>query len=140
MEASELKIGNFVQRIDDRIKTVIVTVVGIHQLRDRSDEIDTAYVEQVNPIITVYDKVAIDQIQAIPLTEEWLLKFGFEKHYEKWSLIINTSTDSPARLSVQMFANVLVVRLTSKTISNIKYVHQLQNLHFTLTGEELTIK
>jgi hypothetical protein len=71
-------------------------------------------------------------LQPIPLTEEWFLKFGLIKtkegiilmgcyqivaHEESWRIILKNGV-----------------------LSNIKYVHQLQNLYFALTGEELTIK
>jgi len=79
----------------------------------------------------------------IPLTEEWLLKFGWIwneecKSYEKYP-------NGDARMHLQfrdisgsytMFNYVLKALITER----IYYVHQLQNLYFALTGEELTIK
>lgn len=76
--------------------------------------------------------------EPIPLTEEWLLKFGC--YTSNWD--DNTSF----RLSVNEHY-VLTINLEFETyeigdldILPIKYVHQLQNLYFALTGEELTIK
>lgn len=67
----------------------------------------------------------------IPLTEEWLLKLGFRR-----------STDNDC-----VFSNGTLAVFFDKTDSfcelkgaKPKYVHQLQNLYFALTGEELTIK
>ena len=66
----------------------------------------------------------------IPITEEWLLKFGFEKtslgHFKKQGII----------LLVEDFYYICLLGNTSVII---KYVHQLQNLYFALTQKELTI-
>jgi hypothetical protein len=66
--------------------------------------------------------------QPIPLKEEWLLKFGFKtlcKDWQKKGIIIHTRKRG------------YVLR---KSVPVIQYVHQLQNLYFALTGEELTYK
>ena len=71
-------------------------------------------------------------LHPIPLTEEWLLKFGFEK-LEGWD-------DT-------FFFQLNNVQITDYNVSgydydsfNIRHVHQLQNLYFALTGEELKLK
>tara|TARA_R110000868_G_scaffold256359_2_gene513078 strand:+ start:510 stop:872 length:363 start_codon:yes stop_codon:yes gene_type:complete len=72
----------------------------------------------------------------IPLTEEWLLRFGFRDlgygEWEKGDIILdNEYTDK----------GIWNIRETVSHLSiDVKYVHQLQNLYFALTGEELTIK
>lgn len=67
----------------------------------------------------------------IPLTEEWLLKFGFEK--------LEGRDDT-------FFFQLNNVQITDYNVSgydydsfNIKHVHQLQNLYSALTNEELKI-
>jgi hypothetical protein len=77
-------------------------------------------------------------IHPIPLTKEWLLKFGFkaidERGYSKEILIKD-----------DRYTFNFVIFKTNDGYDNdvclyvIKYVHQLQNLYFALTGEELTI-
>jgi hypothetical protein len=67
----------------------------------------------------------------IPLTEERLLKFGFEKDVTEY----NTC----------WFLNHVYIWFVDGEYINeldlpIKYVHQLQNLYFALKGEELTLK
>jgi hypothetical protein len=69
----------------------------------------------------------VDFLIPIPLTEEWLLKFGFkplQKDWQKKGLIIHTRKRG------------FIVR---KSIPQIHHVHQLQNLYFALTGEELVL-
>lgn len=65
---------------------------------------------------------SIEVIEPIPLTEEWLVKLGLENKNE----II---TDSLGRYYLLRCQGV-----------QLRYVHQLQNLYFAITGEELTIK
>lgn len=80
------------------------------------------------------------------LTEEWLLKFGFknvddEIDFSQWRIndeipfqIFGNGSDRQ-----EPFNYALEFDHDEKLIE-IKHVHQLQNLYFALTGEELTIK
>ena len=74
----------------------------------------------------------IDKINSIPLTEEWLLKFGFEKDNElnfvKFSFKVHFWSNYNSYMYGWIGGNI-----------EIKYVHQLQNIYFALTGQELTI-
>jgi hypothetical protein len=77
----------------------------------------------------------------IPLTEEWLKKFGIE--YEKdidYFFISFELADG----DIELISNTdeLGTYWFSHQISTLKirYCHQLQNLYFCLSGEELTIK
>lgn len=81
------------------------------------------------------DSLPLEFVQPITLTEEWLLKFGFEEiignvenskcfRHPKCSLIVYFDG---TRLSVNFWQG-----------NEKKYVHQLQNFYFALTNEELT--
>lgn len=79
------------------------------------------------------------RIKPIPLTEEWLVRFGFEVKKHKWivathklntDFVINNAIDGSMRFTP----------VWCKDYKPIIFVHQLQNLYFALTGEELTIK
>jgi hypothetical protein len=76
-------------------------------------------------------------IDPIQLTEEWLFKFGFEwKGLGGKFLTIFTPC---GKALVYIGDNFFI--FSNVTIETpIKYVHQLQNLYFALTGEELTFK
>ncbi len=74
---------------------------------------------------------------AIPLTEEWLLKFGFEKDRNGWNL-----PDTRFSLTDKFYPcwldRILWPQDTPKFKDmELKYVHQLQNLYFSLTGSEI---
>jgi hypothetical protein len=83
----------------------------------------------------------LSHIEPIPLTEEWLLKFGFERHHSDYSNGVIYIKDVPNNNEFKW--GVYPFELGSGFIinksKNLKYVHQLQSLYFTLTGEELTI-
>lgn len=84
-----------------------------------------------------------NELFGIKLTEEWLVKLGWV-----WNEECNSYEKYPAgdaRMNLQkrelngsytMFNYVIKAMIAEK----IFYVHQLQNLYFALTGEELTIK
>jgi len=68
-------------------------------------------------------------LEPIPLTEEWLLNFGYTKEDSNfWNL---------GHIVWEYDGGVFICNKNGITL---KYVHQLQNLYFALTGRELTIK
>jgi hypothetical protein len=77
------------------------------------------------------------QFKPIPLTEEWLLKLGLEK-IGIWTFSLNLVGNLD--LIYYLGEKGWSIGLKSYSdFSNLKYVHQLQNLYFSLTGKELTI-
>ncbi len=79
-----------------------------------------------------------DRFEPIPLTEEWLLKFGFINDIdEDWrNDILRLNADWNNEEGWFFYVNYNGLRPSE----HIKHVHQLQNLYFALTGEELIIK
>lgn len=88
-----------------------------------------------------------DNIQPIELTEEWLIKFGFKKGINDWftSSFVAPIQDSATMIYINVNSGSACLtdfddrEQMSYIGSKIKYVHQLQNLYFCLTGEELKI-
>tara|TARA_R110000796_G_scaffold220326_1_gene336434 strand:- start:65 stop:484 length:420 start_codon:yes stop_codon:yes gene_type:complete len=91
-----------------------------------------------------------DCFDPIPLTEEWLLSFGFEQ-MSSWGDIDGWWVS----LSIQETINKFGISFHRETNFmefyydhgglgqqeiEIKYVHTLQNIYFALTSKELTIK
>lgn len=124
MKANELRIGNWVQDEDDIIQYVYrLWVDGAELSEDENGGDDLDYTE--------------DEIFGIPLTEEWLLKFGFEKidgDYYINEYIASFEADHPLWFGKEGCCQQDTIK------DNIKYVHQLQNLYFDLTNKELTRK
>lgn len=117
MEINQLRIGNCVK----------------FMLNDEDYEI--IYID-VKDLELIEKKQGI--YEPIPITEEWLLKFGFEKSnkycFSNHKLIIESLMGD--RHSCRYRVNPD----ESIWISELHYVHQLQNLYFSLVGEELTFK
>lgn len=135
MKATELRIGNYINTINrgGEVHLPDDTVFTIQKLGSKCELciIDKKPWEEINlPEIFYYD------LSPIPLTEEWLLKFGF-------NLLGNTI--SHACFGDNPITHDYMIKLikTDKewfyknSYHEIKYVHQLQNLYFALTGEEL---
>lgn len=100
--------------------------------------------------ITDYDRVAVGNnrvvtdlvnCEPIPLTEEWLLRFGFQKEFES-DVAIFYENDF---LSINIYKGYnstflkrnRLINQQDYSINNIKYVHQLQSLYYMLTQREL---
>lgn len=107
---------------------------------------------EIQPVYGVDEKSILTKVEengwsicfnpkGIPLTEEWLLKFGFEKGVDNVYFIKTKhfylkifQSIGHALCSVDKYSKAIKIN------DDIKYVHQLQNLYFALTGKELTIK
>ena len=99
-------------------------------------------VYQLRPIDIYNISVNPDCFNPIPLTEEWLLKFGFEDRQRGFFSIKAGSTFfrlTPPQFMGEWQTEYCWVYDDFK-FTEIKYVHQLQNLYFALTGEELVFK
>ena len=131
MKPQDLRIGNYVY-----YEHTTHIVSGIH-----GNKVYSWWVKNGEPVIE-YERGGVEenpymnlisQHESIPLTEEWLIKLGFEK---------NITTDLYPTFSYDIL-NVndgIVYVLNYGFVNHIKYVHQVQNLYFTLTGEELKLK
>lgn len=72
-------------------------------------------------------------LKGIPLTEEWMVKFGIKEN-EK----INESIFCIQK-GKDFYQFCLLINDVKICLSFFKYVHQLQGLYHSLTGQELTI-
>lgn len=81
--------------------------------------------------------VFIEEIQPIPLTEEWLLKFGFEKN-ERYVHNMHPWVDYTKQgIRIQLPYFTFNFGDEDEQDIDIPYVHALQNLYFALKGKEL---
>ncbi len=82
-------------------------------------------------------EIIAEMFEPIELTEEWLIKFGFNEH---GAIFIGLDVSSQD-LQITVGGDVLIYDDNEDFISlnEVKYVHQLQNLYHSLTGNELTI-
>ena len=130
MKANELRIGNYTQWANEQDE-IVVSVDGIE-----IDPEDKEYLVSYTDLPTELENIIqLEFFEPIPLTKEWLEKFGFEETKRGW---LSAPTGEDYKRWLVCFNDggfSYIPELTS-----FKYVHQLQNLYYALTGEELTIK
>ena len=118
MKANELRIGNICEIYDapqiykEENGIIAIEAITIHYFVSGEDL----------------------KLRGVLLTEDWLIKFGFRKYNNK---------NHFKKHWVSGFINIngiFCLLSYNQRHHNITYVHQLQNLYFALTNEELTIK
>src|SRR5690606_39108673 len=87
----------------------------------------------VNPCIRFTKLALLPNIYPIHLTEEWLIKLGFHE-------VLGVHAVYGRELNLKLVDGYCDAYFKGKHVSVIKHVHQLQNLFYTLTGHELTLK
>ena len=114
MKSTELRIGNIIEGLSiDKVEWLGARVVNLY---------------------------SIGCYSPIELTEEWLIRFGFKRvqedkygcHYENkecWIYLTQSGFEIEIITAYGRFN-------LSRTY---KYVHQLQNLYFSITGQELSV-
>lgn len=120
MEAKELRIDNWFDPYYSEAKQATLSDISTINIAENDER---------------YQNVS----KPIPLTEEWLVKLGFESqktsHTDRmvyWSRCITIEYLK----SGSVWITILGIKRKDWNIC--RYVHQLQNLYFALTGEELT--
>ena len=112
MKADELMLGNYFLDLNNEI-----------------DEVYDIYFD-TDEGVRFINNWNISVIKPVLLTERWLIKFGFKK--------IDKDING---YYVWMIEHITVFEQNKgydyNDSTNIKYVHQLQNLYFALTGKEL---
>lgn len=116
MKANELRLGNWVEYINNS---------GHFQVTS----IEDGYIER--------GFLGTDQIKGIPITEEWLLKFGFRSNPYQDRYELDSIYFEGCKLNFECDKTKGWTELWCEKYPKIEFVHQLQNLFFAVTGEEL---
>lgn len=128
MKAQELRIGNLF--IDHRGEINKVDSIGEYG-------VNISLVAGGDCGALIEHECHLDKMQPIPLTAEWLEKFGFLKEEISEQFVLGRieicETDDGGGYSLCEDDGYILIG------KPFQYVHQLQNLYFALTGEELTI-
>jgi hypothetical protein len=114
LQSKDLRIGNLVIRKESGVKTIIKSI-------------------NENSVRTNIGTLPYNLLLPVPLTELTLEMLGFDKSQDLLvrGLIMRYS-----------FSNKIIELIRYETLIDFKieYVHELQNLYFALTGEELELK
>lgn len=137
IQPQELRIGNYVECLGD---TKQVLDISKHFNQNETSRYYVGF-KGIVPIKCMH-------LKPIPLTEQWLLDFGFktkpscnkdEYHVtldDGWAyMCLDFEGGASIYACLDDFKNGSYACLEEKAI--VKHVHQLQNLYFALTGEEL---
>lgn len=134
IQANELRVGNLVLIGEDTAIVTCITSEGVSANGEKA----------------AYTYEMFNDISPVVLTEEWLTKTGFvlmektyKEHYQGNNSLnfgypvlylnkyVYLACNSKGHASGNLFLNGNRIEC--------KYVHQLQNLYFALTGKELTL-
>lgn len=126
MEARELRIGNLIN-IDGEPQIVTALPNGSGAFSDVFIEADYFDVH------TNVEFNKVSEVQPIPLTEEWLEKFGFEGKHGEFTLNDFVVRPKTGYFEIKGYES----DYSGVLLALPKYVHQLQNLYFALTEKEL---
>lgn len=141
MYTRELRIGNIFCPMD-RSKDVHMpaTAFPLRVIEINTFKISACLPEENPALLEKWREIDINDVCGIPLTEEWLKKFGFEydggsgykapDNTEHWYFTLRNGFMPNACATGSVESDKYV---------GCQYVHQLQNLYFALTGDELTV-
>lgn len=126
MKASHFRLGDFAQDQNGNV-------------------LEVAALEGDNIEFTVVDRSKFPlpdgwQAQPIPITQDWLLRLGFNKYDGKGSFYFH-SILKWAKFHYNSRTNICEFAVNNDaSVFNVKYVHEVQNIFFSCTGVELQIK
>lgn len=137
MNPTELRIGNYVHTtksvkglfMPDGVAEVLS--LGVFEVQWLAPDLVPAQTE-------IWNKAQYPELEPIPITSDWLDRFGFRQHTNaiprpNWKLkdgfCLFISDDGRYKFRETFQTNM----------GRIQYVHQLQNLYFALTGKELQL-
>lgn len=124
MKANELRIGNLIYQDSHISEVIALSDIGI-----------------VSEIIEKSAQTTNSARKApIPINEDWLIRFGFEPEYEDFIFLDQeTGIELEASWSSRLVSTGEKRGWHIVNYSHVKHVHELQNLYFALTGEELEL-
>lgn len=128
IQPNELRLGNYVSQLG-----AVCQVVAVSAKIN-----DSVYISQLGD--TRSEGFTPESIDPIPLSDEWLAKFGFDddgfRQYTllNWGVkVVESLASKGSWIIYQGFLRQF------QEIAEVQYIHQLQNLYFALTGEELKL-
>lgn len=138
MDVKELRIGNYVG-----IEETALHANGCNHLEAIFE------IEEIKKEVAQFKGFHAGEyykdLKPIPLTEEWIKKFGFEfqEHESPHGMMLYTNDDWSFCL-LEEFGTYSYAESQGEDyeyfdVMCLRTVHQLQNLHYALKGEELTL-
>jgi len=134
--------GNFFNPINRHNNVHLPETENIQKVLTIGFNVESIAWDKIPAQVAKWNVYNANDLSDINLNDEWLLRFGMELQS---GYLSNLRTASLKGFRINTYKNEdlgfwwLGLYHNSKN-NHIKYVHQLQNLYFALTGEELTLK
>jgi len=134
MKAEQLRIGNW--------------VIGRHCGFTKEVQVFELNSQEIRHTDNKQNPIGILSCDPIPLTADWLQKFGFStKDYKPGYIGIDVRSDSGMIIDFVLtnphfmgpWQNSYAFDLSANRFIEVEYVHQLQNLFFAINGVELRL-
>jgi len=146
MEIQELRIGNWIESENDFFQIETLQSQNYWKFNGNiKNDIEIDFIDQNKNTYWC----ELKDINPIPITEEWLLRFGFEKKEKSNLYLISIHEFNLKKLCVYLDINNCTIAMvdyfsnlekTELFPLNYKYIHQLQNLFYSITQTELQCK
>ena len=133
INTNDLMIGNYV-KVNSYLPEVIVSI-----------EVDNVFTLPLKPSkINSRWRQEPKDLEGIPITKEWLIKLGFQKESDyEFSIEVGDNVLEFEYEGDDLGYSVYLINYHGSNyvqLKYFKYIHQLQNFYFALTGKQLTIK
>lgn len=132
LKCTDLRIGNWIKYENRPFEVIEISPISL------------VVRKKIGDIFEMQHR-ALDVAQPIELTEEVLVKIGFEKDGNNYSLVCD---DIEVGFYVDKFKQVLYIEVPREKrfyknelrSYDVKYLHELQNTYYCLTGKELEVE
>lgn len=131
IQPQDLRIGNKIYYGEPNKSIITVESIGKTGING----------ENIGEYLLYFDEYKYEHLEPIPLSGEILEKCGFEQSIEN-NFILNDFRVwiDPQTKRVFIFCNRKILDDSVSLRLEKKYLHQLQNLYYDLTGEELNVQ
>lgn len=133
MKVNEVRLGNLVNGIDGRFPIHRVSAIkgNVIETQPFSSLSWTSLFEGtgVSPYLTVVP---------FRITQDWLVRLGFKLESKEGELSLYSHTETNNFLHLN--GNTAKFIFDSTVLLQMEYVHQLQNVFYILTGQELSLR
>ena len=134
MKVNEVRLGNLVNGVDERFPIHRVSSV-------KGNSIETQPFSSVS-WTSISEVSEVDgHLPIIPfrISQDWMVRLGFKVEAENDGDKIYMHPEAKGELRFVTNDANTAVKFANQELVKVKYVHQLQNLFFCLTGQELAL-
>lgn len=130
MKIQELRIGNLINQHGQITKVYHLDIGGksFYRINDMPIHKETFRHRDTHELVYT----------PLPLTEEWLINFGFKKDSDI-AFHIHSNNNHIIYIYFEEMRDCFAMIYNGSQFCTIQYVHQLQNLYYALTCTELVL-